>query len=173
VQRGACVSNRSSDGRGPHGDLPPNNWLCVFGGPAWTRVKTADGTDGQWYLHLFAAKQPDFNWENPQVRTEFENVLRFWLDRGVDGFRVDVANALIKAAGLPDWEEPLHLLGRDQVTDCSGLAHSQPLSCSSRWFYSGASLRIDSISVNIDLCRSSRCQKCRTSYVAHPWCASR
>jgi len=99
------------DGRGPHGDLPPNNWLCVFGGAAWTRVKAADGTDGQWYLHLFAAKQPDLNWDNPQVRAEFEDVLRFWLDRGADGFRVDVANALIKEAGLPDWDEPLHLLG--------------------------------------------------------------
>jgi alpha-glucosidase len=110
------------DGRGTHGDLPPNNWLCVFGGPAWTRVDSDEdkstGTDGQWYLHLFAAKQPDFNWENPQVRAEFEDVLRFWLDRGVDGFRVDVANALIKAAGLPDWDEPLHLLG-----DADGVPH--------------------------------------------------
>jgi alpha-glucosidase len=106
------------DGRGPHGDLPPNNWLCVFGGAAWTRVRSADGTDGQWYLHLFAAKQPDFNWENSQVRAEFEDVLRFWLDRGVDGFRVDVANALVKAAGLPDWDEPLRLLG-----DADGVPH--------------------------------------------------
>jgi alpha-glucosidase len=106
------------DGRGPGGDLPPNNWLCVFGGAAWTRVKAADGSDGQWYLHLFAAKQPDLNWENPQVSAEFEDVLRFWLDRGVDGFRVDVANALIKAAGLPDWDEPLHILG-----DADGVPH--------------------------------------------------
>jgi alpha-glucosidase len=106
------------DGGGQHGDLPPNNWLCVFGGAAWTRVRSADGTDGQWYLHLFAAKQPDFNWENSQVRAEFEDVLRFWLDRGVDGFRVDVANALVKAAGLPDWDEPLHLLG-----DADGVPH--------------------------------------------------
>ena len=106
------------DGRGPDGDLPPNNWLCVFGGQAWTRVKNADGTDGQWYLHLFDPKQPDFNWDNPQVRAEFEDVLRFWLDRGVDGFRVDVANALIKEAGLPDWDEPLHILG-----DADGLEH--------------------------------------------------
>jgi alpha-glucosidase len=106
------------DGRGPRGDLPPNNWLCVFGGVAWTRVKAADGTGGQWYLHLFAAKQPDLNWENPQVRAEFEDVLKFWLERGVDGFRVDVANALIKAAGLPDWDEPLHILG-----DADGVPH--------------------------------------------------
>ncbi len=106
------------DGRGPDGDLPPNNWLCVFGGQAWTRIKNADGTDGQWYLHLFDPKQPDFNWENPQVRDEFEDVLKFWLDRGVDGFRVDVANALVKEAGLPDWDEPLHLLG-----DADGVEH--------------------------------------------------
>ena len=106
------------DGRGPGADLPPNNWLCVFGGQAWTRTTNADGTVGQWYLHLFAAQQPDLNWENPQVRAEFEDVLRFWLDRGVDGFRVDVANALVKEAGLPDWDEPLHLLG-----DVDGLPH--------------------------------------------------
>ncbi len=110
------------DGRGPGGDLPPNNWLCVFGGGAWTRVSTdtnADGEpDGQWYLHLFAVEQPDFNWDNPQVRAEFEDVLRFWLDRGVDGFRVDVANALIKEAGLPDWDEAPRLPG-----DSEGAAH--------------------------------------------------
>ncbi len=106
------------DGLGPNGDLPPNNWLCVFGGAAWTRTKAADGTDGQWYLHLFDGKQPDFDWENPEVRAEFEDVLRFWLDKGVDGFRVDVANSLIKEAGLPDWDEPLHILG-----DADGMPH--------------------------------------------------
>jgi alpha-glucosidase len=109
------------DGRGPGGDLPPNNWLCVFGGVAWTRVSSEAGsgdTKGQWYLHLFDPKQPDFNWDNPQVRAEFEDVLKFWLDRGVDGFRVDVANALIKQAGLPDWDEPLQLLG-----DADGVPH--------------------------------------------------
>jgi alpha-glucosidase len=98
------------DGRGPKGDLPPNNWQCVFGGSAWRRVRSDDGTGGQWYLHLFDTKQPDFNWDNPEVRAEFEDVLRFWLDRGVDGFRVDVANALVKEAGLPDWDEKLHIL---------------------------------------------------------------
>jgi alpha-glucosidase len=98
------------DGRGPGGDLPPNNWLSVFGGPAWTRVSdapgqsAATGPDGQWYLHLFAAKQPDLNWENPQVAAEFDDVLQFWLDRGVDGFRVDVAHGLVKQEGLPDWD---------------------------------------------------------------------
>ncbi len=93
------------EGRGEHGELPPNNWESVFGGAAWTRVTEADGTPGQWYLHIFDTKQPDFNWEHPEVRAEFESILRFWLDRGVDGFRVDVAHGLIKEQGLPDTEE--------------------------------------------------------------------
>jgi alpha-glucosidase len=92
------------DGRGPAGDEPPNNWQSIFGGPAWTRVTQPDGTPGQWYLHLFDSTQPDLDWTNPEVRTEFENVLRFWLDRGVDGFRVDVAHGMVKADGLPDWD---------------------------------------------------------------------
>lgn len=95
------------DGRGPAGDEPPNNWQSIFGGPAWTRLapRHDDGPAGpQWYLHLFDSSQPDLNWENPEVRAEFEDVLRFWLDRGVDGFRVDVAHGMVKAAGLPDWE---------------------------------------------------------------------
>ena len=91
------------DGRGPDGGLPPNNWQSVFGGPAWSRVTEPDGTPRQWYLHLFDAGQPDFNWDNPQVRAEFDAVLRFWLDRGVDGFRVDVAHGLVKRAGMPDY----------------------------------------------------------------------
>ncbi len=91
------------DGRGPGGDEPPNNWTSVFGGPAWTRVTEPDGTPGQWYLHLFDTAQPDLDWTNPEVRDEFEDVLRFWLDRGVDGFRVDVAHGMVKADGLPDW----------------------------------------------------------------------
>jgi alpha-glucosidase len=85
------------DGRGENGELPPNNWQSMFGGPAWTRVK-----DGQWYVHLFDSSQPDLNWENPVVRREFEDILRFWLDRGVDGFRVDQPHAMAKAQGLPD-----------------------------------------------------------------------
>lgn len=85
-------------GRGADGELPPNNWRSVFGGPAWTRTDE----DGQWYLHLFDPSQPDLNWTDPAVHAEFEEVLRFWLDRGVDGFRVDVAHGLVKAAGLPD-----------------------------------------------------------------------
>jgi alpha-glucosidase len=85
------------DGRGENGELSPNNWQSMFGGPAWTRVD-----DGQWYVHLFDSSQPDLNWENPVVREEFENILRFWLDRGVDGFRVDQPHAMAKAEGLPD-----------------------------------------------------------------------
>lgn len=91
------------EGRGKNGELPPNNWQSIFGGSAWTRLTEPDGTGGQWYLHLFDTKQPDLNWENPEVRQEMESVLRFWLDRGVDGFRVDVAHGMIKAEGLPDW----------------------------------------------------------------------
>ncbi|SEI85239.1 alpha-glucosidase [Azotobacter beijerinckii] len=86
------------DGQGENGELPPNNWPSVFGKAAWDRVPG----EKQWYLHLFDSKQPDLNWDNPQVRAEFEQVLRFWLERGVDGFRVDVAHGLIKAKGLPD-----------------------------------------------------------------------
>jgi alpha-glucosidase len=90
------------DGRGEHGELPPNNWLSLFGGPAWTRTTNADGSAGQWYLHLFDSSQPDLNWSNPAVQSAFEDILRFWLDRGVDGFRVDQPHAMAKAAGLPD-----------------------------------------------------------------------
>ncbi|TDT66226.1 glycoside hydrolase family 13 protein [Frigoribacterium sp. PhB116] len=94
------------DGTGPDGDLPPNNWQSVFGGPAWTRLVEPDGRPGQWYLHLFDTSQPDLDWTNPLVRSDFVDVLRFWLDRGVDGFRVDVAHGMIKADGLPDYTPP-------------------------------------------------------------------
>jgi alpha-glucosidase len=90
------------DGKGSGGDLPPNNWEAVFGGPAWKRIIEQDGSPGQWYLHLFTVEQPDFNWENADVHGYFADILRFWLDRGIDGFRIDVAHGLIKAAGLPD-----------------------------------------------------------------------
>jgi alpha-glucosidase len=76
---------------------PPNDWRSVFGGSAWTQVP-----DGEWYLHLFAPAQPDLNWRNPEVHAEFEDILRFWLDQGVDGFRIDVAHGLIKDSTLPD-----------------------------------------------------------------------
>jgi len=90
------------DGRGEGGDSPPNDWVSLFGGPAWTRLP-----DRQWYLHLFAPEQPDLDWMNPEVRGEFHSILRFWLDRGVDGFRVDVAHGLAKDPDLPD-------LGKDK-----------------------------------------------------------
>ncbi|MFI1176603.1 glycoside hydrolase family 13 protein [Streptomyces melanogenes] len=97
-------------GRGADGELPPNDWESIFGGPAWTRTE-----DGEWYLHLFAPEQPDFNWEHPAVADEFRSILRFWLDMGVDGFRVDVAHGLVKAPGLPDigGSDQLKLLGND------------------------------------------------------------
>jgi alpha-glucosidase len=85
------------DGRGPDGNEPPSDWVSHFGGPAWTRVP-----DGQWYLHLFAPEQPDLDWSNREVRDEFLSVLKFWSDRGVDGYRIDVAHALTK-----DLTEPL------------------------------------------------------------------
>ena len=92
------------DGKGENGELPPNNWESVFGGGMWERVVEADGTPGQWYLHIFDASQPDLNWDNEWVREQFFDILRFWLDRGVDGFRVDVAHGMIKEAGLPGAE---------------------------------------------------------------------
>ena len=85
------------NGRGRDGDEPPTDWRSVFGGPAWHRVP-----DGEWYLHLFAPEQPDLNWTNPEVIAEFEDLLRFWLDRGVDGFRIDVAHGLAKDPAMPD-----------------------------------------------------------------------
>lgn len=90
------------DGRGEHGEEPPADWVSTFGGPAWTRVE-----DGQWYLHTFAKEQPDLDWDNAEVRDDFLRTLRFWADRGVDGFRVDVAHLLVKdlPAELPSQAE--------------------------------------------------------------------
>lgn len=85
---------------------PPNNWGSIFGGPAWS--KDPAGT-GLWYLHLFAPEQPDLDWRNPRVEQEMEDVLRFWLDKGVDGFRIDVAHGLLKHPELldnPEWPDP-------------------------------------------------------------------
>ncbi|MBA4026255.1 MAG: DUF3459 domain-containing protein [Gordonia sp.] len=102
------------DGKGPDGAEPPNNWPSVFGGPAWTRITEPDGTPGQWYLHIFAAEQPDLNWDNPEVFADLEKTLRFWLDRGIDGFRIDVAHGMAKPAGLPDMDhEAAGLLSND------------------------------------------------------------
>ncbi|MER5185398.1 glycoside hydrolase family 13 protein [Streptomyces sp. NPDC002896] len=99
------------EGRGEDGSLLPNDWLAAFGGPAWTRAD-----DGQWYLHLFAPEQPDLNWDNPEVRAEFESILRFWFDLGVDGFRIDVAHGMAKDPALPDLGLPEFsvLTGEDQ-----------------------------------------------------------
>ncbi|MEF9904975.1 glycoside hydrolase family 13 protein [Streptomyces sp. P9-A2] len=104
------------DGRGPRGEHPPTDWRSVFGGSAWRRV-----SDGQWYLHLFAAEQPDLNWANEDVRADFRTTLRFWADRGVDGFRVDVAHALAK-----DLSEPLRDLGASELSGEAALTEFPP-----------------------------------------------
>jgi alpha-glucosidase len=101
-------------GKGENHEEPPNNWRSVFHGAGWSPLPKPDGTpSGYWYLHLFDSTQPDLNWQNPEVRAEFHNILRFWFDRGVDGFRIDVANGLIKADGLPSVDfahaNPTHL----------------------------------------------------------------
>ncbi|MHC5557784.1 glycoside hydrolase family 13 protein [Kocuria sp. U4B] len=105
------------DGTGPGGTTPPSNWVSHFGGPAWERV-----ADGQWYCHLFAKEQPDLNWENPEVRAYFKDTLRFWADRGVDGFRIDVAHSLAKDLSHPLRDQPnldrmLPLDGTDPLYD--------------------------------------------------------
>ncbi|WP_067461107.1 glycoside hydrolase family 13 protein [Actinomadura macra] len=101
-------------GEGPGEEDPPNDWPSAFGGPAWTRLP-----DGEWYLHLYATEQPDLNWRNPDVRHEFEDILRFWLDRGVDGFRIDVAAGLVKEDCYRD------LAGRG-VRTANGPVYSRP-----------------------------------------------
>ncbi|WP_157245316.1 glycoside hydrolase family 13 protein [Nonomuraea typhae] len=90
----------------------PNDWESIFGGPAWTQVE-----DGQWYLHLFDKEQPDLNWDNPEVQAEFDSVLRFWLDLGVDGFRIDVAHGMVKPRDLPDigHSDQIRMIGSDVV----------------------------------------------------------
>jgi alpha-glucosidase len=105
------------EGTGPEGIHPPNNWVSVFGGPAWTRIVEPDGNPGQWYLHLFDPEQPDLNWDNPEVSADLEKTLRFWLDRGVDGFRIDVAHGMSKPADLPDMEIAENKLLADMGSD--------------------------------------------------------
>jgi alpha-glucosidase len=90
------------EGKGRGGGSPPTDWPSVFGGPAWTRVTEPDGRPGQWYLHLFAPEQPDLDWTSPEVAAEFESILRFWYERGADGFRIDVAHGLVKDSALPN-----------------------------------------------------------------------
>jgi alpha-glucosidase len=98
-------------GKGPNGSVAPNNWTSVFGGSAWSRVP-----DGEWYLHLFDPTQPDLNWENEEVRAEFRDIIRFWLDRGASGFRVDVAHGLAKDPDYPDLKEVEGLLSTAEDT---------------------------------------------------------
>jgi alpha-glucosidase len=102
--RGSAARERYifRDGQGENGEIAPSDWESVFGGPAWERITEPDGTPGQWYMHIFAKEQPDLNWSNREIRDDFLTTLRFWSDRGVDGFRVDVAHALTK-----DLTEPL------------------------------------------------------------------
>ncbi len=103
-------------GRGVDGALPPNNWRCVFSGDAWSPIADAAGRPtGFWYLHLFDSTQPDVNWDNDDVIGEFDETLRFWLDRGVDGFRIDVAHGLVKVPGFLDSE------GSIEVRDADGM----------------------------------------------------
>ena len=95
------------EGRGPNREEPPNNWRSVFHGRGWSQILDAEGEPtGYWYLHLFDTTQPDLNWDNPEVHAEFRDILRFWFDRGIDGFRIDVAHGLVKEAGLPDFAYP-------------------------------------------------------------------
>lgn len=97
-QRYHCVK-----GRGANGELPPNNWQSIFGGIAWTEILDSnEAKTGWWYLHLFDTHQPDVNWNHPDIVREFDDTLRFWFDRGVDGIRIDVAHGMIKEAGYPD-----------------------------------------------------------------------
>lgn len=99
-------------GRGHNGERPPTNWTAVFGGSAWRRLP-----DGDWYLHLFEETQPDLNWENEEVRAEFDSIFRFWIERGVDGFRIDVAHGLVKDPAFPDVQQRGRLLESGMVRD--------------------------------------------------------
>lgn len=89
--KGSEARNRFHFYDGKDANTPPNNWISLFGGPAWTQI-----ADGQWYLHLFDSSQPDLNWDNPEVAEDFEETIRFWIDLGADGFRIDVAHGLAK-----------------------------------------------------------------------------
>ena len=114
------------DGRGADGGEPPTGWGSVFGGGAWTRVTEADGQPGQWYLHLFAPEQPDLEWDNPEVRAAFEDILRTWFERGVDGFRIDVASGLVKDHASPEPPPPPHgvpsyVVAGDPLSDQEGV----------------------------------------------------
>ena len=101
-------------GKGPDGAEPPNNWVAVFGGLAWSRLD-----DGEWYLHLFDVSQPDLDWNHPEVRAEFRDIFRFWIDLGADGFRIDVAHGLVKHPDFPDVEVTGTVLESENLSDGS------------------------------------------------------
>lgn len=100
-QKGSPERSRFHFHDGKDENTPPNNWISLFGGSAWTQID-----DGQWYLHLFDTSQPDLNWESLDIQKDFEETLRFWLDLGVDGFRIDVAHGLAKEDLLQDHFDP-------------------------------------------------------------------
>ena len=112
------------NGRGEFGEIPPNNWNSIFGGPAWSRITESNGQLGQWYLHLFDSTQADLNWDNYDVKKDFEETLRFWLDKGVDGFRIDVAHGLVKDEILKDHRDP-EALSRALRLDVSGMSRDE------------------------------------------------
>ncbi|PSQ12347.1 glucohydrolase [Halobacteriales archaeon QS_5_70_15] len=93
-------------------DEPPNNWKSIFGGPAWTYDETRE----QWYLHLFDETQPDLNWETPDVREDIKGMIRWWLEKGIDGFRMDAINFLSKAEGLPDGDPTREFVGSEHYS---------------------------------------------------------
>ena len=111
---GSAARNRYifRDGKGINGELPPTNWISHFTPNAWSRESTQGGTGNQWYCHMFAPEQPDFNWDNKEVEEEFLTTLKFWADRGVDGFRIDVAHMMKK-----DLSEPLKDVPEPQTLD--------------------------------------------------------
>ncbi len=113
------------DGLGPNGDEPPNNWASLFTGPSWTRITEADGLPGQWYMNMFDSSQADLNWTNPDVIADFHATLRFWLDMGVDGFRVDVAFGLAKDMTYPDVPDPVGLVEGVRLDLDNGTEESQ------------------------------------------------
>ncbi len=116
------------DGKGAGGEVPPNNWQSLFGGPAWTRT-----SDGQWYLHLFDTRQPDLDWQCSAVHEELLRVLRFWLDRGVDGFRIDVAHALYKHPELADSPEVPAFEGIEAMASAHVWDREEVLAVYERW----------------------------------------
>jgi oligo-1,6-glucosidase len=99
--------------RAGEGDQPPNNWQSFFEGPAWEYSSSRE----MYYLHLFTRKQPDLNWENPQVRQEVLEIIRFWLEKGIDGFRMDVINLISKQDGLPDGDDQPGLTGQEHFAN--------------------------------------------------------